>query len=296
MGLFKKKQDKVFKQDLSQKEGESHLFFMWLLFDQEPQRPDADTVHKKLEQKFGAIHTIMEDEKMSSYALPKYMSEFADNAKLPTQVVMGDIHSFDQDKISEFERGQIWDCPDGKELLDHITHRVMLWDMMDTLDFMQKSEMLMDWLETALDLYKECVAVWIPSAGKLIMADEIRRQSYRREDRFLHYCVNARFFTVNGSDDMIVDTRGMYAMGLPDVQCHFHGIDPNDVVYYVYNIAMYIFKNRMPIEDGDTIDGLRDGELVPEIQWKCQYEDSLVQPLRPVIDICPGEFAAGTRE
>ena len=64
MGLFKKKQDKVFKQDLSQKEGEPHLFFMWLLFDQEQQRPDADTVHKKLEQKFGAIHTIMEDEKI----------------------------------------------------------------------------------------------------------------------------------------------------------------------------------------------------------------------------------------
>lgn len=295
MGLFKKKEPKkVFQQDLSQSERDSHLFFMWLLFDKEPRRPDAKTIHDKLEQKFGKVDAIMEDEMMSAYAVHKYISEFAD-AKLPTQLVMGDVHAFDQEQISEFERGQLWECDNGRELLNSITHRVQIWDMMDTLDYVPKTEMLMDWLEVAVDIFSECVAVWIPSAGKLVLADEIRNQSYKREDRFLYYCVNARFFTVNESDDMIVDTRGMYAMNLPDVQCHFHSLDPNEVVRYVYNIAMYIFKNHMPIQDGDTIDGLQDGQWVPQIQWKCHYEDSLVQPLRPVIDVCPGEFAAGER-
>lgn len=286
---------KVFNQDLSQEETYSHLFFMWLLFDKEPIKPDANTIQKAMEQKFGKVDAITKAKELSSFAVYKYISEFAD-AKMPTQLVMGAVHPFAQEQISEFERVQLWDCSNGNELLESMTHKVPIWDMMDTLDYIPKTEMLMDWLETAVDLFQDCAAVWIPSAGKLIPADTIRSQSCPREARYIRYCVNARFFNITGSDDMIVDTRGMYAMNLPDIQCHFHSMDPNHVVNYVYNIAGYIFENRMPIKDGDTIDGLRDGQFVPEIQWKCQYEDSLIQPFRPVIDICPGEFAAGGRE
>lgn len=32
-----------------------------------------------------------------------------------------------------------------------------------------------------------------------------------------------------------------------------------------------------------------------DIQWKVQYEDSLIQPIREVLDINMGEYAAGTR-
>lgn len=32
-----------------------------------------------------------------------------------------------------------------------------------------------------------------------------------------------------------------------------------------------------------------------EIQWKCQYEDALIQPPRDVLDINMGELASGGR-
>ncbi|WP_278606929.1 hypothetical protein [Veillonella parvula] len=32
-----------------------------------------------------------------------------------------------------------------------------------------------------------------------------------------------------------------------------------------------------------------------DIQWKVQYEDSLIQPVREVLDINMGEYASGTR-
>ncbi len=214
---------------------------------------------------------------------------------MPTQLVMGDVHPFEQDKISEFERGQLWECNNGNELIESCTYKMDIWDMMDTLDYKQKAEMLMDYLEVAVSLFPDCKAVWIPSAGKLIPAENIRQNTYKRENRFIHYCVNARFFNITGSKDQIVDTRGLFAMNLPDIQCHYHDLNPNDVVCYVYNIASYIFANNMPIKDGDTIDGLENGEIAYHIQWKCHYEDSIIQPLRPVIDICPGQYAAGTR-
>ena len=47
--------------------------------------------------------------------------------------------------------------------------------------------------------------------------------------------------------------------------------------------------------DGDTISGLENGELDSNVQWTLQYEDSLVQPVRPVLDVNMGEYASGTR-
>ena len=50
-----------------------------------------------------------------------------------------------------------------------------------------------------------------------------------------------------------------------------------------------------PIQDGETIDGVADGQMCREIQWKCQYEDALIQPPRGVLDINMGNYASGGR-
>ena len=98
------------------------------------------------------------------------------------------------------------------------------------------------------------------------------------------------------TNDMIVDTLGLYAIGLPDIQYHFHDLDPNAVVNHAYNAAAYIFDTDASIKDGETIDGISEQGIDRSIQWKCQYERSLIQPDREVMDICPGQYAAGERE
>ena len=57
----------------------------------------------------------------------------------------------------------------------------------------------------------------------------------------------------------------------------------------------YLYDQENPVEDGDRIDGLRDGSMSPDVQWKVRYEDSLIQPVREVIDIDTGEYASGER-
>jgi hypothetical protein len=59
--------------------------------------------------------------------------------------------------------------------------------------------------------------------------------------------------------------------------------------------ASYILEHDNPIEDGETIDGVADGQMCREIQWKCQYEDALIQPPRGVLDINMGNYASGGR-
>ena len=99
-----------------------------------------------------------------------------------------------------------------------------------------------------------------------------------------------------GADaDMLIDTVGMSTLFLPDLQYHFHDMDPNWVVNHAYNVASYILEHDNPIQDGETIDGVADGQMCREIQWKCQYEDALIQPPRGVLDINMGNYASGGR-
>ena len=67
-------------------------------------------------------------------------------------------------------------------------------------------------------------------------------------------------------------------------------MDPNWVVNHAYNVASYILANDNPIEDGETVDGVEDGQMSRDVQWKCRYEDALIQPPRAVLDINMGEW------
>ena len=87
----------------------------------------------------------------------------------------------------------------------------------------------------------------------------------------------------------------IFSFILPDVQYHFHGMNPDEIVNHAYRVLYYIFEYDNLIDDGQTIAGLENGDMNPDIKWKVQYEDSLIQPVRTVIDINMGEYASGTR-
>lgn len=105
--------------------------------------------------------------------------------------------------------------------------------------------------------------------------------------------LNVRFFRIadSESDDMIMDTRGLEEIGLHDLQCHYRQLDPNEVSRVLFNTALYIFENGPVIESGNTVAGVDE-----DAKWICQFEDSLLEPKREVLDLDPGApFAAGNR-
>lgn len=90
---------------------------------------------------------------------------------------------------------------------------------------------------------------------------------------------------------MLMDTLGLAALGLPDLQCHFRSLTPNEVALLLYSLASYVFEHGDVIANGHTVEGIAAGS-----RWRCRHEVSLVPPEREVIDIDPGDpFAAGSR-
>ena len=67
-------------------------------------------------------------------------------------------------------------------------------------------------------------------------------------DRYIRFGLHARFFNVEGTDDMVVDTLGMGTLFMPDLQLPFHILDPNRLVHHACSTALYILENDCPIQ------------------------------------------------
>ncbi len=88
------------------------------------------------------------------------------------------------------------------------------------------------------ELYPTCEAFYFPNCGKLFLAEDVRSHQIEGPDRFIRFGVNVRFFNIQGTDDMLIDTVGMSTLFLPDLQYHFHGMDPNWVVNHAYSCVL----------------------------------------------------------
>lgn len=287
-------QDGVFQQNLEE-QAEPGLFQICLLFRERGERPSAEALKTALEERLGACDLVGRDA-LITLAVKGLPVEYKGGEQVPAQALMTQFSPFDGEKLTPIQRSQLWDCPEGAALLEECRWQLTLTDFMARgLPYRERCALLAGWLDAVLSLTPECAAVWVPSAWKLLTPEKIRAHGAQGASRFLYWGLNARLFTIQGTQDMVVDTLGMYALGLPDVQYHFHGLDPNWVVNHAYNAAAYLFENDVPIRSGETIDGLTDGWIDQKVQWRCQYEDALIQPGRQVLDICPGEWASGGR-
>lgn len=298
LGFFKKKkkENSVIQQDLSQQEQEGTVFMMLLLMKEECPMPKEEFMLDVMKKHLGDVDCFCHDDKVAGFAPKKYEVSFKEGSMPPQLMVMG-CATADNDRIDEITRSQMWDCPESEKILSECKYQVLATDMLaGGMEYKDRADMLMDYMEALMEMYPSCEAIQFQTSGKMVTRDKVMNHQIPRESRFIYFAVNIRIFSIQGTEDTMVDSLGMSTLYLPDIQYHFHGIAPNLVMDHAYNILSYIYDNDCPIKSGDTVDGIKNEELSCDVQWKCQFENSLIQPLRPVLDICMGEFASGNRE
>ena len=302
MGLFSKKKPTPEKQESPGKEVDSAVrpggvFMVQLLMREPCAMPGEERMTEVLTNHLGRVEPFGSRSVAVGYAAWEYMAEFKDG-KLPVQLSICECDAFQAERIDGMKRSQMWDCKGRQDqILAECSHAVLAHDMLGGgLSMQKRANMLMDYLEALLELYPSCEAVYFLNSGKLVLADTIRKKALSGLERFIRFAVNVRFFNVNGTDDHVIDTLGLSLLYIEDLQYHFHGMDPNWVVGHAYNMASYLLNNDRPVKNGDTIDGVAEGRLEQSVQWPCHFEDALIEPRRPVLDVCMGEFAAGRRQ
>lgn len=291
--------DEIFQQNLKDEKGyrPGGPFLIQMLFKEPVEMPDEEKMAAVMGKHIGAIERFCHDEKTAGFAALKHIAQFKDG-KAPVQLMVTGCHSFEGEGLDAFLMSQMWDCQEDRErIFRECRYQVVATDLLAAaLPALERADLDAGFIDALADLYPTCEAFYFQNCGKLFLAEDVRNHQIEGPDRFIRFGVNVRFFNIQGTEDMLVDTLGMGTLFLPDLQYHFHGMDPNWVVNHAYNVASYVLENDNPIEEDDTIDGVKDGTMSREVQWKCQYEDALIQPPRMVLDINMGEYAAGNRD
>lgn len=288
----------VLEQDLTQREDHpGMIFIIYLLMEEKCEMPEKGFMQEVMEKHLGEVPCFTHGDDVAGFAPLKYSTHFEQEDKdVPPQLMIMGCSEIGDPILDELAASQLWDCPKGGEILETCRYQVVATDMLAAgLDYRERAEMLVDFIEALAEMFPSCKAFVFENSKKMFTRDDILGCTMPKESRFIHYAVNVRFFTIQGTDDMLVDTLGMSTLFLPDLQYHFHGLDPDDVVKHAYNFLSYIYDTGNPIESGDHIDGMQNGALSTEVQWQVRYEDSLIQPIREVIDVETGEFASGER-
>ena len=191
------------QQNLEEKGDFQRIFFIHLLFSEKPQRPPIETVHAALRKAFGQVDIVC-SKGLWSFALKKYPVDFSDVKQVPAQILLTEEMPSGTEKLGFMERSQLWNIPDGEALLDRCPWKVMLSDFMSSLlSYQERSQMLLEWLQVAMDLFPSCLGVWVPSAGKLHTAQQVRDILAEKQDPFIRLAVNARFFRIQGTQDNV---------------------------------------------------------------------------------------------
>lgn len=292
--------DKVLQQDLNEKApNRPQMLIAQLLFREKPEVCSFEKAKAAMEKYCGELGEIDEKPDILMFPVMKYKVEFEDKPNgVPVLACFMQPFEFKME-LDELTRSQFWDMENGAEFADEVKYEVVVHAMLsDALSYTEQAELFISQLDAAVEMYPTCEAIYVTGSGKLTpTAKFLSDRQWDTGARFINAAVNVRFFNIEGTGDMLIDSLGMYTLALPDVQMHFRNLDPNDVVRYVYNILDYQYENDFPIDNNDSLDGIgADGNISIDVQWRARYEDSLVQPLRPVLDINCGEFAAGTRE
>ena len=273
------------------------VFIVHLLMEKICDMPDKQHMENVMNKHLGKTDCFCYNEKVAGFSPEKYSIHCEkENKNIPVQLMITDCVKIEKPVMDEISAGQLWDCPDGMEILEKCKYQVIATDFMASgLYYKDRAEMLVDYIEALAELYPECKAVVFETSKKMFTREAILDCSVPKESRFIYYAVNVRFFNIQGTDDMLIDTIGMSTLAMSDLQYHFHDMNPNTVVNHAYNLLSYIYENNNPVKSGDTIDGISGDVMSSDIKWKLQYEDSLIQPVREVIDVNMSRYASGVR-
>jgi Domain of unknown function (DUF4261) len=175
---------------------------------------------------------------------------------------------------------QSWAFPEAGAVLAACRYSLIVSDFQCTgLEYDTRMKLFQGVLRATIESVS-CEAIhWVTSQHVL------RPETYMSQlegQGLLTGALHVRLFQVSGGtpDDLLVDTVGLWAFGLPDVQCKFRGLDPTQVANHVYGVAAYLFEKGDVIQNGHTITGVPSTS-----RWTCRQEESAAQPDRLVLNL-----------
>lgn len=261
--------------------GFAPVYMVELLLDA-PAKVDATKLLASLRAQLGAVELLDEGGTSAHFAFPEHVVEYGDGSRLPTQLIVTDVGAPTAQALADAVQ-QTWDWDDGSAASGRAGGAWLVTDFIAAgLPPRERLRLVMAGVAAALEQAgpRALALHWKPAQRLLdpttfaanAAADPIGR------------AVNVRLFNISdrAPGEIVMDTLGLAALGIPDFQIHFLGLDPGRVAGFLYALARHVHQKGAVIGDGDTVPGPKPGE-----KWKVRLEQALMEPRRFVLDIEP---------
>ncbi len=180
---------------------------------------------------------------------------------------------------------QSWSWPGARNVVPNCTGLLEMVDLLGhRIPYRQRLALLYDVVDAILEAVPLCVAIHWKPAGHLVLPAEYLR--VRKESRRLgaYPAVNVRMFQTGTADhrEISMDTLGLGAIGLRDLQATLVGRDPSTLARVLFTTAQYLVDHGDVLKDGQKVQGERREE-----RWVCRERLSLIEPQRAVVELIP---------
>ena len=240
----------------------------------------------------GNVKIISDQDTNITFAFMEYILDYK-NVSVPVTIMISISDEEPENEKLKRSLEQSWNYNMNKEVIENCKIKVIITDLMAIgLDYIKRVELFQKALYAIVELIP-CEGINFNITEQVISREDyLENNPLSDEYDLLFGMLNVRIFNVEGEkNEYIMDTLGLSALGLCDLQCHYKNLDPNEVTNILYAYGYYIFDNPDAADDMKEIEGISKND-----KWKCQHEVALAGPERIVLDINPGkEFSSESR-
>jgi hypothetical protein len=188
----------------------------------------------------------------------------------------------DAEKLSASVQ-QTWNWREAGAAVEKARFAVLVTDLVaGGVERTERVRMLFGLLRAALRVYPPLAVHWAPT--QRMVAPEAILEC--KPEQQLAFVLNVRYWSPEPNDHFM-DTRGLDAFGIPDLECRYTDFDPGRMASALQTVAGYLWRDGDQFdEEGGEINGLT------EEPWLVSHEISTVEPTRPVLKIRAGRHAS----
>lgn len=198
-----------------------------------------------------------------TFAFMDHVLEYK-NASVPVSIIISKIYDKPDTEKLKRSLGQSGNF-DNKEAIEKCNYRIIVTDVMTIgLEYSKRIEIFQKTLYAIVELIP-CEGIHFHITEQVISREDYLKNNPLSDDYDLLFgTLNVRLFNIEGKkDEYLMDTLGLSAIGLCDLQCHFKNLNPGKMEDILYSYGYYIFDNS------DIADNLKEIESPNESEkWK----------------------------
>lgn len=203
-----------------------------------------------------------------------------EDGEVPAQSCVYEPHVIGETTRFDSALKQSFHWQNAKDTINKCKYSVRVHDLFAAgLPYKERFELILGLVRAVLET-APCKAMFWHTSDKLV-EPELYLEAVELGEK-LYGAVNLRLYSTGNEKDMIMDTLGLSAMGIPDVQCHFHDFNPSEVARDLLVISKYIYDQGDIVKDGESIG------TSAQKAYSCEHQHALVVPPRYVLDLNPG--------